>query len=74
MQTLPETGYLRLKQIIGDSTANPPIPPIIPVGKSTFWKGVKSGLFPKPLKLSPRVTVWKVEDIRAFIESNNTTT
>jgi len=67
MHTLPETGYLRLSQIVGNPKANPPIPAIIPVGKSTFWLGVKTGRFPKPIKLSPRVTVWRVEDIREYI-------
>jgi hypothetical protein len=69
MHVLPETGYLRLPQIIGDRKAEPPIPAIIPVGKSTWWEGVRSGRFPKPVKLGPRVTAWRVEDIRALIES-----
>ena len=68
MHNLPETGYLRISQIIGNPKANPPIPALIPVGKSTFWQGVKSGRFPKAIKLSPRVTVWRVEDIRKYIE------
>lgn len=67
MQSLPETGYLRVSHIVGDPKANPPILPIIPVAKSTWWAGVKSGVFPKALKLSPQVTVWRVEDIRALI-------
>lgn len=66
---LPETGFLRLPQIIGDPKAEPPIPPIIPVKKSCWWDGVKSGRFPKPVKLGPRVTAWRVEDIRALIAS-----
>jgi predicted DNA-binding transcriptional regulator AlpA len=68
MHNLPETGYLRISQIIGNPKADPPIPALIPVGKSTFWQGVKSGQFPKAIKLSPRVTVWRVEDIRKYIE------
>jgi prophage regulatory protein len=64
---LPETGYLRLPQIIGNPNAEPPIPAIIPVGKSTWWEGVKSGRFPKPVKLGPRITAWRVEDIRSLI-------
>jgi hypothetical protein len=67
MQQLPETGFLRLKQIIGDPKAEPPIPPIIPVQKTCWWDGVKSGYFPKPVKLGPRVTAWRVEDIRDLI-------
>ncbi len=69
MHALPETGYLRLPQIIGDRKANPPIPGVIPVSKSTWWQGVKSGRYPQPIRtLSKRVTCWKVEDIRALIE------
>ncbi|MEO0328532.1 MAG: AlpA family phage regulatory protein [Pseudomonadota bacterium] len=64
----PETGFVRLKQIIGDPKAEPPIPPFIPVGKSCWWDGVKSGRFPAPLKLSARVTVWRAEDIRKLAE------
>jgi hypothetical protein len=67
--TLPETGFVRLSNIIGDPKANPPIPPIIPVSKSTWWAGVKSGRYPKPVKtLGPRITVWKISDIRALID------
>jgi len=65
---LPETGFLRLSQIIGDAHTSPPIPALIPIGKSTWWIGVKSGRFPKPVKLGPRTTAWRVEDIRALIE------
>jgi len=67
MNQLPETGYLRLKQILGNLKSNPPIPPIIPVGKTYWWDGVKKGLFPKPIKLGSRITVWRVEDIRNLI-------
>ena len=69
MNQLPETGFLRLPQIIGDPKAKPPVPPIIPVKKSCWGEGVRTGRFPKPVKLGPRVTVWRVEDIRALIES-----
>jgi prophage regulatory protein len=71
MNNLPNTGYLRLSQIIGNSKVDPPIPALIPVGKSTWWEGVKNGRFPKSVKLGSRITVWRVEDIRNFIEKNN---
>jgi prophage regulatory protein len=58
---LPEFGFVRLRSII--SPHGP-----IPVGRSTWWAGVKSGRFPKPVKLGPRTTVWRVEDIRDLIE------
>jgi predicted DNA-binding transcriptional regulator AlpA len=68
MHALPQTGYLRLKQIIGDRTADPPVPAIIPIGSTTWWKGVRSGRFPRPVKLGPNTTVWRVEDIRQLVE------
>jgi predicted DNA-binding transcriptional regulator AlpA len=69
MYTLPSTGYLRLAQIIGNPKASPPVPPLIPVGKSTWWAGVRSGRFPQPTSaLGGRITCWHVEDIRALIE------
>lgn len=40
----------------------------IPVSKSTWWAGVKSGRFPKPVKLGPRITAWRDEDIDRLIE------
>ncbi|QWF70580.1 AlpA family phage regulatory protein [Methylomonas paludis] len=67
MPILPETGFLRLSQIIGNPKANPPIPGLIPVSKSTWWYGVKTGRFPAPVKIGPRTTVWRAEDIRELI-------
>lgn len=68
MNILPETGLLRLRQIIGDLNAKPPIPGLIPVCKSTWYAGVKEGRFPAPVRLGERVVAWRVEDIRALIE------
>lgn len=61
LKTFPETGFLRLKQILGPQGP-------IPVSKSTWWEGVKSGRYPKPIKLGPRITAWRAEDIRKLIE------
>jgi len=58
---LPETGFLRLPQVLN----------LIPVGKTTWWNGVKSGRFPKSVTLGGRITAWRVEDIKALIESYN---
>jgi prophage regulatory protein len=59
---LPETGFVRLPSIIGPGRP-------IPVSKSTWWEGIRSGRYPKPVKLGPRITAWRVEDIRALIEA-----
>ena len=67
--SFPDTGFVRLSQIIGNPKADPPIPAVIPVSKSRWWQGVKTGRYPKPVKLSPRTTAWRVEDIRKLIET-----
>ena len=59
---LPETGFVRLFRVIG------PVRPI-PVSKSTWWDGVRNGRYPKPVKLGPRITAWRVEDIRKLIDT-----
>lgn len=67
---IPETGFLRLTQIIGNPKAIPPIPAVIPVSKSTWWEGVRTGRYPQPVRtLGLRITAWRVEDIRALIEA-----
>lgn len=58
---LPEVGYLRLSQILN----------IIPISKSAWWEGCRSGLYPKPVKLGPRTTAWRMEDIRELMERIN---
>lgn len=68
MNSLPSTGYLRLSQIIGNKKKN--IPALIPVGKTSWWAGVKSGRYPRPIKLAPRTCVWRVEDIFAIFKQN----
>ena len=66
---MPETGFLRLHQIIGDPQSDPPKPAMVPVSKSSCWAGVKAGRYPASVKLGPRTTAWRVEQIRALIES-----
>jgi prophage regulatory protein len=58
MYDIPVTGFLRLPQVLT----------VFPVGKTCWWEGVKSGRYPKPVKLSPRCTAWRVEDILELIK------
>ncbi len=59
---LPAVGYVRLPQILK----------IFPISKSAWREGCRSGVFPKPVKLGPRTSAWRVEDIRALMERINT--
>ncbi len=54
---LPDTGFMRLPQILT----------VIPIGKSTWHAWVASGKAPKPVKLGPRISAWRVMDIRELI-------
>jgi predicted DNA-binding transcriptional regulator AlpA len=56
--TIPEVGFIRLREVLT----------VIPVGRSCWWDGVKSGRFPRPVKLSARCTAWKAEDIRELVK------
>ncbi len=62
---IPEIGFLREKQILGDPRNG--IAPLIPVKRSFWWQNVKSGRFPAPIRIAPRVTVWRAQDIRDLI-------
>jgi predicted DNA-binding transcriptional regulator AlpA len=65
---IPQTGFMRLKKIVKKAGANLTDEPLIPVCASAWWAGVKSGKYPQPVKLGPRTTAWRVEDIRDLIE------
>jgi len=55
---MQDDRLLRINQIIPD---------ILPVSKSHFWQGVKDGKYPKPVKLSARVTAWRESEILALV-------
>jgi prophage regulatory protein len=57
IQQLPETGYVRLKAILR----------VFPVSRSTWWEGVRKKRYPQPVKLGPRITAWKAEEIISFL-------
>ena len=59
---LPETGFLRLPSVLK----------VFPVSKSTWWAGVKEGRYPQPVKLGPKITAWRAEDIHKLIDVMNT--
>lgn len=68
MNSIPKHGYLRLRQIVGSKKASPVITPIVPVSAASWWRGVKNGKYPKPVKLTMRTTVWRGKDIWALVE------
>jgi prophage regulatory protein len=55
---LPETGFIRAKALLAG---------VVPVARATLHRWVADGRFPKPVKLGPGVSAWRVEDVRAWI-------
>lgn len=51
-------GFIRQAQLI---------PAILPFSTATLWRKVKNGTFPSPVKLSDRITAWRLEDIREWM-------
>ena len=58
MQNIPNNALLRLPQVLA----------LIPVSRSAWWAGCKSGRYPKPVKLGPRTTAWRAAEIAALLE------
>ena len=54
---LPAEGFVRLPAVLAN----------FPVSRSSWWAGVKTGRYPSAVKLGPRTTAWRVEDIRALL-------
>jgi len=57
--TLPHTGFVREARLLV----------FLPFSHSTLWRRVAAGTFPTPIKLSERITAWRIEDVRAWIEA-----
>ena len=55
----PQTGFVRIPQILA----------VLPISKSTWWQWVSEGKAPTPVKLGPKTTAWRVEDIRDLLSS-----
>ena len=60
---MQQEKYLRLATILGNKKTEPPIEPIIPVSKQTWYNNVKKGLYPQPIRISERVTVYRASEI-----------
>ena len=57
LHTLPNQGYIRVSQLLQ----------FIPVSRSTWWLWVKEGKAPAPIKLGPKITAWRVQEVHEFI-------
>jgi prophage regulatory protein len=63
---LPDSAYIRESQLV-QSPKRPNHPAPLPFSAPTLWRKVAAGTFPRPVKLSERVTCWKVSEVRAWM-------
>ncbi|NBX03919.1 MAG: AlpA family phage regulatory protein [Alphaproteobacteria bacterium] len=63
MKSLPRTGYIRQSELLD----------ALPFSASTLWRMVRTGKFPKHIKLSARVTAWRIEEVHAWLKELHNT-
>ena len=63
---LPDSAFIRQAQLV-QSPKRPDHPAPLPFSAPTLWRKVAAGTFPKPIKLSERVTAWNVGLVRAWM-------
>ena len=68
---LPDSAYIRESQLV-QSPKRPNTPAPLPFSAPTLWRKVRAGTFPKPSKLSERVTAWNVGAVRAWMTAQAT--
>lgn len=56
--SLPEIGLVKLKTVLS----------VIPVSKTTWFIGIKKGIYPKPIKIGARASAWDAREIRRLID------
>lgn len=59
---LPAEGFARIDPVLN----------AVGVAKTTLYEMIGQGLFPAPIKLTKRTSVWSVREVRAFIEKLET--
>lgn len=65
-ETLPGSAYIRERDLVAHQR-RPGVVGLLPFSASTLWRKISTGEFPKPQKLGPRISAWKVADIRAWM-------
>ena len=56
--------FLKINEIVGDNG-------ILPISKASWYRGIKEGYYPEPVKIGKRASVWRSDDIQDLIERMN---
>jgi prophage regulatory protein len=62
MKTELPDQLVRIAKIIGPNG-------IIPVCRSTFYQGIRDGIYPPPLKLGKRVSAWRLSELLRVVQN-----
>ncbi|WP_286852020.1 AlpA family phage regulatory protein [Hydrogenophaga sp. 70-12] len=57
---MPQAGYIRQAGLLE----------VLPISPATLWRWVNKDAFPKPVKLSSRVTAWRFDEVRCWLQAN----
>jgi len=64
-----QTEILELREIIGGGSSDPTSKGLFPVSRSTWYRGIRNGIYPRPIRLSPRRVGWHRFQIEALIRA-----
>jgi prophage regulatory protein len=64
---IPEQGYVRVAQLLGCQRRG--IVPILPVSRSGLYSLIRSGRFPVPQKIGPKIIAWPAQVIREWLQT-----
>lgn len=57
LPVLPPEGFVRIPVVLQ----------VLGIGRTALYTGIKEGKYPEPVRIGPRTSPWRVEDIREFI-------
>lgn len=40
----------------------------VPFSAATLWRLVKAGRFPRPVKVTPQITAWRLSDVHEWVK------
>ena len=63
---LPDSALVRESQLV-QSPKRPHGTAPLPFSAATLWRMSRAGTFPKPVRLSAKVTAWRVGDVRSWL-------
>jgi prophage regulatory protein len=61
MHSNTDDALVRIEKIIGPNG-------IIPVSRTSWYEGIRIGIYPKPIRLGRRTSVWRMSDLMRVVQ------